>query len=201
MLEVMVTAPDPLTLLDRAVEQTGNVIAHAQPAQAGLPTPCRSWDVQALVEHMVLDVDQFTAAATGGRPDWSRPVPAVANGWNEAFRDRAAALVAAWHDAGDLGEVVHLPIGDLPRSFVVNQQIAEFAVHAWDLARATGQDSSLDPVIAGQALAWAKTALRPEFRGPEDAGKAFGPEVDADDDAPMADRLAAYFGRDPAWRS
>jgi hypothetical protein len=38
--------------------------------------------------------------------------------------------------------------------------------------------------------------MRPESRGP---GKAFGPEVPVPDDAPSYDRLAGWFGRDPAW--
>jgi hypothetical protein len=38
--------------------------------------------------------------------------------------------------------------------------------------------------------------LRPEFRGPD---KAFGVEVPVPDDAPVYDRLAGWFGRDPGW--
>jgi hypothetical protein len=35
-----------------------------------------------------------------------------------------------------------------------------------------------------------------EFRGPD---KAFGVEVPVADDAPVYDRLAGWFGRDPGW--
>lgn len=45
------------------------------------------------------------------------------------------------------------------------------------------------------ALAWARTAMRPEFRGDEASGMAFGPEVEVPGDAPAEDRLAAFFGR------
>jgi len=41
-------------------------------------------------------------------------------------------------------------------------------------------------------LDWARDNLKPQFRG-----QAFGPEVPVDPDAPLYDRLAAFFGRDP----
>jgi hypothetical protein len=37
--------------------------------------------------------------------------------------------------------------------------------------------------------------MRPQFRGTEAEGKAFGPEVPISDDAPVYDRLAAFYGR------
>jgi uncharacterized protein (TIGR03086 family) len=87
-------------------------------------------------------------------------------------------------------------IGDLPLTFVVAQQIAEVAQHTWDLAAATGQRDALDDGVAAEALAWAQQALKPEYRGPESSGKAFGAEQSIADDAPARDRLAAFFGRD-----
>jgi uncharacterized protein (TIGR03086 family) len=188
---------DLLNLLERVVNQAGSVVADVSPGQAGLPTPCRSWDVRALVEHIIDDLGQFTAAARGGRPDWSEKAPAVGGDWATAFSERAPALLAAWRDAGDLSAAVHLPMGDLPRSFVVNQQIAEFIVHTWDLAAATGQDRALDPEAAARALDWAGGALLPAYRGSEEDGMVFGPEAPCPDGAQAADRLAAYFGRDP----
>jgi uncharacterized protein (TIGR03086 family) len=184
-------------LLSRAVDQAGMVIAGVRKDHAGLPTPCRSWDVGALIDHVINDLDQFTAAAVGGSPDWSAGAPVVADDWATAFRERAPGLLAAWRDA-DLTATVRLPIGDLPATFVMNQQIAEFAVHSWDLARATGQNCDLDPDVGRDALAWASTALLPEFRGEEDSGQVFGPEVSVAAHAPIYDRLAAYFGRNPA---
>ena len=48
-----------------------------------------------------------------------------------------------------------------------------------------------------RALAWGRETLKPEFRGDEDSGKAFGPEVAVPSDSPSYTRLAAFFGRDP----
>src|SRR5437868_5016512 len=50
--------------------------------------------------------------------------------------------------------------------------------------------------LAERALRWSRGMLRPEFRGPD---KAFGVEVPVAADAPVYDRLAGWFGRDPGW--
>jgi uncharacterized protein (TIGR03086 family) len=186
---------EPLALLARAVDQAGEVIAGIPKEQAVLPTPCRSWTVGDLVGHVIDDLGQFRKAASGSRPDWSGGPPAVEGDWDAAFAEGADALFDAWRAAGDLSGTVDLPIGTVPVSFVVNQQVAEFAVHTWDLATATHQDVDLDPDVGQAALDWAKTALRPEFRGDEASGKSFGPEVDVPPGAPIYDRLAAFFGR------
>jgi uncharacterized protein (TIGR03086 family) len=186
-----------LVLLSRALDQTGAVIAAIGKEQAALPTPCRSWDVQTLIDHVIYDLGQFTAAATGDRPDWTAPVQRIEGDWHAAFGDGARILLAAWREVGDLSRTIQLPIGTVPLSFVVTQQVAEFAVHSWDLVTATGQRVELDPDVGQAALDWARTALRPEYRGTEDTGKAFGPEVPVPADAPVYDRLAAFFGRHP----
>jgi uncharacterized protein (TIGR03086 family) len=188
---------DPLALLSRALDQAGTVVGNIDRQQATLPTPCRSWDVATLVNHIIYDLGQFSAAATGGRASWDADVPTVDGDWGATFRDGARALLEAWRQGGDLNGTVRLPIGEVPTSFVINQQVTEFAVHAWDLVRATGQRVDLDTGVAEAALEWARTALRPQFRGSEDSGKVFGPEQTVPAEAPAPDRLAAFFGRNP----
>jgi uncharacterized protein (TIGR03086 family) len=191
----MASTGEPMALLERALDQAQAAIDGATGEQADRPTPCRSWTVRDLVEHLVRDTEQFTLAAQGGRPSWSGPAAAVTGDWSVAFREGADVLRAAWKEAGDLTETVQLQIGAVPKEFIVRQQIAEFAVHTWDLVTATSQELDLDPDVAQSALDWARTALRPEFRGDEESGKSFGPEVAAPPDASAHDRLAAFFGR------
>jgi uncharacterized protein (TIGR03086 family) len=78
----------------------------------------------------------------------------------------------------------------------VDWQTAEIAVHTWDLARATGQSTHLDPEVAERALAFMSSGLTPENRG-----RAFEAEQPVADDAPVYHRLAAFAGRqlDEAW--
>ncbi|MGZ4601386.1 TIGR03086 family metal-binding protein [Oryzihumus sp.] len=185
---------DPLSLLARSLDQAGAVVAGVRDDQAHLPTPCRSWDVTALVEHLVHDLRQFTGRARGDDPDWQAPSESVDGEWVDAFRAGESALLEAWRAAGDLDGTFATPRGEVPKRFAVSQQTAEFACHAWDLAVATGQSTHLDEEVGLASLTWASTALQPEFRGPESEGKAFGPVVELPEDAPLYDRLAGFFG-------
>ncbi|MER5353559.1 TIGR03086 family metal-binding protein [Kitasatospora sp. NPDC002551] len=195
----MTGAQDPIELLARALAQTAGLIDGVGAELAGHPTACRSWDVGQLISHLLHDLEQFTVRAQGGTPDWSQSFERVEDDWLHRFEAGAERLVAAWRQAGDLGGVIEVPgAGALPARFPVDQQIAEFAVHGWDLARATGQSTAgLDHEVAEASLTWAHGALRPEYRGSEEERHAFGPEVEAAEDAPVYDRLAAFFGRDP----
>ena len=150
-----------------------------------------------LVRHLVgQDLRNFTAVARGENADWQAPADELGEDWAAAFQSGADRLMAAWW-AADLGQPVALPGGaQAPLGRRADQQIAELAVHSWDLVMVTGQQASLDPALAEHALAWSRRMLRPEYRGPD---RAFGAEVPVPDDAPAYDRMAGWFGRDPGW--
>jgi uncharacterized protein (TIGR03086 family) len=189
---------DPLALLVRALDQTEAIIGGIRDDQQQLPTPCRSWDVSTLVAHLIHDLEAFTKRASGETPSWSDPAGIVERSHIDAYQAGSAALVQAWRAAGDLSGTIEMPgMGKVAKRFPIDQQITELAVHGWDLAIATGQSTELDPEVGDTGLTWARTALRPEFRGSEDEGKAFGPEIDVPQDAPLYERLAGFFGHRP----
>ncbi len=192
----MTAASDPIARLTRALDQTGAIIARVRPEQAALPTPCRAWDVRALVNHVVQDVRYFTAMVSGA-PRELDDADDVGDDWAGAYRAAAGALLAAWGREGALDGTVQLPFGPMPAAWCVGQQISDLVVHGWDIARATGQPAELDSELGQEALQWARQNLQPRFRGDEESGYAFGPEVTVPDDAPLHDRLAAFFGRTP----
>jgi uncharacterized protein (TIGR03086 family) len=187
---------DPRTTLSRALDQAGLVVAHITPDQWTNPTPCRSWDVSAVANHLINGLDRFRTTASGEKADWSQPMSDVEGDWAVEFRKRADGLAAAWAAVPDIQASMSTGLGELPMSFVVYQQVAEIAQHTWDLATATGQRDGLDGEVAAEALDWAEKALKPEYRGSEESGKAFGDQRPIADDASTPDRLAAFFGRD-----
>jgi len=180
-------ATPPLELLERALDQAATAIANTRPDQAGMPTPCASWDVRALVSHMVRDTEQFTAIAHGGK--FERGERDVApEYWVGEFETGKRDLLEAWRSQQTSDPNL------APR---ITHAATEFALHAWDLSRATGQSLPLDDEVAEAALAFGSQSLKPEHRGSEASGKSFGPEVSVPGDAPAPDRLAAFFGRQP----
>jgi uncharacterized protein (TIGR03086 family) len=157
-------ATGSVDLLARTLAQTEAIVARVRPEQAALPTPCASWDVRALVNHVVHDVQQFTVTVHGGNWD-PQDTDVIGDDWAGAYREAAASLLAAWRRPGALEQTVKLTGGEFPATWRVGQQIADLAVHGWDIAKATG--------------------------------RAFGPEVAVAADAPLYDRLAGFWGRDP----
>ena len=68
----------------------------------------------------------------------------------------------------------------------------DIVVHGWDLAKATGQDVTLDPTLAEEVLGFARQAVTEQMRGAR-----IGPEIAVDPAASPTDRLVAFLGRQP----
>ena len=187
---------DLVEALGRALDQTGRVIAGVKSDQAALPTPCQSWDVRALVNHIVHDVRGFVENAKGGAFRQGHD-DIIGDDWIDAYGAAAADLLVVWERPGATEATITLPFGEFPATWRVGQQITDLVVHAWDVATATGQTTDLEPELGQIALDWGRENLKPSFRGDELSGRAFGLEVPVPDDAPLHDRLAGFFGPDP----
>ncbi len=183
----MSTAP-----LERAIEIAGNVIANVDESQLSSPTPCASWDVAALINHMI-GGQAFFAAAVNGEPPSGEETDAASGDFRAAFATAAADCIAAFQSLDDMTSVVKAPFGEMPAHAFMGLAMTDTFQHAWDLAKATGQDTDLAPDMAEMLLAASKQNIQENFRGPE--GAPFGAEQSATDDQPAADRLAAFLGR------
>jgi uncharacterized protein (TIGR03086 family) len=71
--------------------------------------------------------------------------------------------------------------------------MGDVLLHTWDLARATGQDETLDPEVVHDMLIGMEP-LDDMLR----ASGQYGPKVDVGADADEQTRLIAFTGRDPS---
>jgi uncharacterized protein (TIGR03086 family) len=134
------------------------------------------------------------------------PAPSVKDDPLAAFRAARADVEAVLDDPELASSDCYTPNG----SMTVEQQIDEvisddLVLHGWDLARATGQDDTMNAEDVERL--WLITTAIPaelmeKYRTPGAFGpgiEVFGPEVKIPEDAPLQDRLLGLIGRDPGW--
>lgn len=182
-------------MCQRVVEDTTRMIETVRVDELSKATPCSAWDVRALINHMIGGVYAFTQALEGEKLEQPGEVPdMIGDNAVESYRAAATAMMDAWRQPGAMDRTLALPPGDVPAPVAIGITLMEHLVHTWDLARALGRSSPMDPELASVALETLGQMIRPEFRGP---GMPFGPEVPCPETAPVQDRLIAFTGRRP----
>lgn len=185
------------TLMARAVDATIEVVQGVGPDMLDLPTPCPEFDVRALVGHLAVWTTERARDAALKRPLASASEEDVTtdSGWADRYAAGARAAGAAWSEPAAWEGTTSLSgRTQRPAPWVGGLVFAEFLLHAWDLAVATGQGFTLDDDLA--------QALLDEVSSRADMAreyKAYGPEVPVPASAPPLDRALGLAGRDPAW--
>jgi uncharacterized protein (TIGR03086 family) len=184
-------------LLEGAHEALRTAVRGVAPQDWTLPTPCDEWNVTQVLQHAAGDQLAYVAAMTGsGGPSANPFAPsgqlddtplAVVD---QALRASARAWAAIAGDA--TGVPTPLPQGALPGWLAAGACALDAAVHAWDIAVATGQDSPLTPAMARPLMAVASQIVEPL------RGFAYAPALSGDDDDDAA-ALLRYLGRRPDW--
>ena len=158
------------------------------------PTPVSAWVARDVVRHLVEWFPGFLASGSGIRLPAG---PAVDDDPVGAWRTHADGVQAVLDDPATRGRAFSNPnTGELPLDVAVDRfYTTDIFMHTWDLARATGQDDTLDPDLC---------ALLFEGMLPMDdllrSSGQYGPRVAVGDDASAQDRMLGFIGRDPAWR-
>ena len=181
--------------LSRAFTSTRLVLEAVQPNQMGAPTPCASWDVRALIDHLVGSARWATAALTAAiTGDEVAEEEGAPGDFRVRYEESMHASLAAFGSDGALETTVVLPFGEVTGAVLMGIATGDQFTHGWDLARAIGHRTDLDPELAEELLIQARRMLPAESRGP-DGVAPFGPVVRPPLEASPADRLAAFLGR------
>lgn len=178
--------------LEQAISVSRNVLAAVKPDQLTSSTPCASWTVSQLINHIVGAQFFFGTLIEGGAPGGEAP-DFAASDYLATFDEATAKTVAAFQVDGAMARTVTMPFGAMPAPAFLGLAVTDTFQHAWDLAKATGQSTDLSPELAAGILGQAKNAIGDAFRGPE--GAPFGTAQEAPEGAPAADQLAAFLGR------
>lgn len=141
---------DQREALDKAGDDFLRLLRGVTDDQWDRPTPCPEWTVRDLVQH-VLGGSQMAVTLTAGG---TREEAIVALGASLDPADPVGAMeevLAAQGDGFDrrdvLDQTLPHPAADLSGADVLGFRVTDLAVHGWDLARATGQDETMDPDV------------------------------------------------------
>jgi len=178
--------------LGRAFASTRAVLAEVQPGQLEARTPCASWDVRALINHFVGTARWAAVTISGGVQVADEDY--TAGDFVARYDESIQAALAAFGAEGALDAAVTLPFGEFSGAAFMSLAATDQFTHGWDLARAIGHPTDLDPELAGELLTRARTAILEAYRGP-DGVAPFGPIAQAPAGASPASRLAAFLGR------
>jgi uncharacterized protein (TIGR03086 family) len=172
----------------------GDLAAAVRPDQWDDPAPVAGWAARDVVRHLV---EWFPSFLASGADVQLPPGPSVdddpAGAWQHLQREVQSLL----DDPASGDRVLSNPhLGDIPLSQAVSQFFtADVFMHTWDLARATGQDDTLDPGRCAQMLA----GMEPIDELMRQSGQ-YGPRVEVPEDADAQTKLLGFIGRDPLWR-
>ncbi len=155
------------------------------------PAPVEGWTARDVVRHLVEWFPGFLHGGTGIR---LRSGPGVDDDPVGAWRTHSRQIQALLEDPATTDRVLqNRHIGELPLGPAVSQfYTSDVFLHTWDLARATGQDETLDEGMCAAML---------EGMEPMDAllraSGQYGPRVDVPPDAPVQHQLLGFIGRRP----
>jgi uncharacterized protein (TIGR03086 family) len=182
---------DPIERIERATKHASKAVHGVKADQLDQATPCSEFDVRALLNHMLGGLEMLRTAAEGGESKMPEGDQFGADPGKE-YDERAAKLVDAVRQAGTLERTWKMPFGELPGQMMASIAFVEHVTHGWDLAKATGQDTTIpDDLIA-------------ECRGvvePTDAmwrmDGVLKDKLEVPGSASATERYAAFMGRQP----
>ncbi|WP_194836358.1 TIGR03086 family metal-binding protein [Nocardia sp. XZ_19_369] len=185
------------------------VVAGVRDDQWQLPTPCSEWNVTQVVQHAAGDQLAYAAAlGIGGGPSENpfEPSGHIDGAPAALVADAIAQTAAAWATVTDGTESVPTPLphGALATPVAAVMGALDAAVHAWDIAIATGQPSPLTDELAGYLLTAARTGHpapgsgeEAEIVEPLRQWGAYAAIVDGKSEDTAVEELLRYLGRDP----
>lgn len=158
-----------------------------QPNRWSSASPCAGWTARDVAIHVVNTHQRVLASLGGSEPEMVTSADDLKPMWGRAREAIRAALEDPIRSSATVGG----KFGEQPFESLVGRLLcADTLIHTWDLARATGQDETLDEDAAALALEFL-TPIDEAIRRPGGFGAKIGPLPGAD----VQTRLLNFAGR------
>lgn len=182
---------DPIQRIETATARTAEIVKGVKMDQLSNPTPCSEFDVRLLLNHMIGGLEMLRQAAAGekaARPEGDQ----FGDDPGKAYDERRKRLLDTIKGEGVLEKTWEMPFAPMPGQMMASIAFVEHVTHGWDLAKATGQDTTIPDDLLKESLE-VVTPMDAMWRMPG----VCGPKVDVPDDASETDKFAAFMGRQP----
>jgi uncharacterized protein (TIGR03086 family) len=156
-------------------------------------SPVADWRARDVVRHLV---EWFPAFLADGSDVTLTPGPSVDDDPVAAWEHQAAAVQEVLDDpATATARFAHPRLPEMPLPQAVSRFYTnDVFMHTWDLARATGQDATLDEDRCRELY----EGMVPMDQVLRESGQ-YGARVAVPDDADWQTKMLGFIGRDPAW--
>ena len=177
----------------RSLDATREFVAGVGESQWSDRSECDGWTVRELVNHIV--TGNYWAVELGG----GKTIAEVGDRYDGdilgddplgAYNESAAAAAAAFRAPGAMDAPCAVSYGPVPGSIYCGHRFMDVLIHGWDVAKSTGQDTTLLPDLV--EACWA--VLEPQLDLLVGSGM-FGEAVPVSDAADAQTQLLAVLGR------
>jgi uncharacterized protein (TIGR03086 family) len=188
---------DEMPLLHRAGAEFGRRLAGVTSDQLQQPSPCEEWSVRDLVSHVIGESIMSVRLLQGADAEETMvglDGDILGEDASAAFAAAASAECAAFEESGAMERIVRHPAMDMPGSQLLGFRIGGLTLHAWDLARGTGGDETLDRDLV--EAVWAQLSPMAPYIA-QTGVFGVGPSGQIGQEAPLQVRLLDLSGRRP----
>ena len=195
--------PDPIAIFEQAARRVHEIMCGVRQEQAEDATPCTEWNVRDVMNHVIGGAEVLAGSLEGNIPEGVGGVSAVSSYSGEAevsrlaeaYADESARIGSALQQPGAMASATPGGMMTVPQFLIA--MAADHIIHGWDIARATGQDDTLDQQVVEAAYGMMTSPQGSMF---VDMGRQMGfvgPAVGVDEAARLQDKLVAHMGRQP----
>ena len=185
--------------LGTAAREMTRLVEGVRDDQLGDPTPCTTYTLGDLLQHVRVLAEAFTVAgrkeqpAGGSKPPRQGDASLLSDDWRAETAAWLRQLVETWSAPAAWEGTAWIAGFEAPASAVGITAANELAVHGWDVARASGQELVLDDAALAPSREFVAMMSGP---GSDEArGDAFGPALPIAPGASALDEVVAGNGR------